>query len=244
MTTHTINWQRWLLTAFGLLFITIGIVGPVAAQDAVSEITERMTGTEVSFINPFNGEGVTVTVFRVLYVVAGALLLFAGWWAYRWALAVIGFAIGAQFGVAVAANAGFNPLLTLVTSLLVGVAFSMLAIFAYFIAVLVFGAYVGALLTGNLLLWLDVAQGAPNYTIFVVIGAVIGGLIALALAFELVVVLTAYLGAVMLTSALNLNAIWWVVGLFLLGVAVQAGIGRTRNEEVFQRRRVVRRRAA
>jgi hypothetical protein len=127
-------------------------------------------------------------------------------------------------------------------SLLVGIIASMLAVFAYYVAVVIFGGYVGVLLTGLVLPMLGITAEPSTNLLFLIVGAVLGGALALALSFELVVVLTSYLGAVMLAAGLRLtaqpNGLVWVAALFILGVVVQIAVARSMNENAFRRREI------
>lgn len=226
-------------SVFALLLMGVALA---SAQDVAGEISSSLSETQVSWVNPFTGEGVSVTLFRLLYIVAGVLLLVMGWRAYKVALGVIGFAIGSGVGASVVANAGGGAALTLVSSLLVGIIASMLAVFAYYVAVVIFGGYVGVLLTGQVLSLLGITAEPSTNLLFLIVGAVLGGALALALSFELVVVLTSYLGAVMLAAGLRLtaqpNGLVWVAALFILGVVLQIAVARSMNENAFRRREI------
>lgn len=226
-------------SVFALLLMGVALA---SAQDVAGEISSSLSETQVSWVNPFTGEGVSFTLFRLLYIVAGVLLLVMGWRAYKVALGVIGFAIGSGVGASVVANAGGGAALTLVSSLLVGIIASMLAVFAYYVAVVIFGGYVGVLLTGQVLSLLGITAEPSTNLLFLIVGAVLGGALALALSFELVVVLTSYLGAVMLAAGLRLtaqpNGLVWVAALFILGVVLQIAVARSMNENAFRRREI------
>jgi hypothetical protein len=226
-------------SVFALLLMGVALA---SAQDVAGEISSSLSETQVSWVNPFTGEGVSVTLFRLLYIVAGVLLLVMGWRAYKVALGVIGFAIGSGVGASIVSNAGGGPALVLMASLLVGIIASMLAVFAYYVAVVIFGGYVGVLLTGLVLPMLGITAEPSTNLLFLIVGAVLGGALALALSFELVVVLTSYLGAVMLAAGLRLtaqpNGLVWVAALFILGVVVQIAVARSMNENAFRRREI------
>jgi hypothetical protein len=122
-----------------------------------------------------------------------------------------------------------------------GVVGIMLATFAYYVAIVLFGGYIGYLLTANIVAWAGLSLAGNTFLLVLIIGAVLGAALALALSFELIVVLTAYMGAVILVSGLGLvnsaNGFLWLIGLFILGLVVQAAIARSQNERVFRRRR-------
>lgn len=231
-----------LLAVLGVLALLLFVAPNAAAQDAAQEMAQGLNNTEISFVNPFTGQGTTVTLFRVLYVIAGAILLVIGWRAYKVALGIIGFVVGSSIGAGIAAQAGGGAALTLLMSLAIGIIGVLLAVFAYYVAIAVFGGYIGYLLTGNILLWLNYVPEQGSISLLILLtGAILGGALALALSFELIVLLTSYLGAVLLTSGLGLaasaNGFWWLIGLFIAGVAIQIGIARSINENVFERRR-------
>lgn len=232
--------KRGALIASMLLFVLAIAVPFVAAQDVATEIGSGLNETQISWVNPFTGEGVTVPLFRVLYVLGGLLLLFAGWRSYKLALGIIGFVIGSGIGASIAANAGGGTALVLLSSVLVGIIGTLLAVFAYYLAVVIFGAYVGVLLTGQIMALLGIVVEPTTNLLVIIVGAVLGGALALALSFELIVVLTSYLGAVMVAAGTGLttqpNGLLWVVGLFIVGVVAQIMIARSMNENAFRRR--------
>jgi hypothetical protein len=94
------NKQTLFMLFAAAIFMLLPLFVPIAgAQDAVGTIEEGLRTTEISLMNPLTGEGTTVTLLRVLYVLAGVLLLFVGWRAYKIALATIGFVVGSSMRV-------------------------------------------------------------------------------------------------------------------------------------------------
>ncbi len=230
----------WLLCTFVLMTVFIPMVG---AQDAAQGIGNTLSEMDISLVNPFTGEGMQVTVFRVLYTLGGLVLLFAGWRFFREALGIIGFIVGSSIGASLALEAGLGQLTVLVSSVLVGMVGLLLALFAFWIGIALAGGYVGWLLTQSIVGWFGIQFADPaTAQAVLIVGAILGGALAIALAFELTVVLTAYFGAVMVAAGFGLvssgTGFVWVIALFILGLAVQVMISRGSPESVFRRRRV------
>jgi uncharacterized membrane protein len=107
-----------------------------------------------------------------------------------------------------------------------------------YVAIFLVGAYVGAVLTAQL--WTAIAA-TPVSTLALIIGAVIGGLVLLGLSFQFLVIVSAAIGALLISMALGLPFVWTAV-LFVLGIIVQVLLARVSGTPVLYRRRVYRRR--
>jgi hypothetical protein len=113
-----------------------------------------------------------------------------------------------------------------------GLVGALVSIFLYHVAVFIIGAYIGILLTGSIAAALSLTPVSP---LALLIGAIIGGLILLALSFEFLVLLSAVVGAQMLSLGLGLDAIWTFV-FALIGIVAQLGLMRAYKYD-FRRRR-------
>jgi hypothetical protein len=218
------------------LLVLLLVAGTVAAQDG--GLFGDVVGTRVTLVNPFTGSPMTVTLLRVIYIGAGAVLLLAGWSAYRLALSLAGFAVGASFGASLTAQYGA------VSSLIVTVALGMLggalAYYVYLLAVAAVGGFVGLYVTGQIVVAFSLTLSQWPLQAVYATGVIVGAGLALALAVELTVILTSAVGAVMLAGGTGLingrfGALWTLV-LFAMGVAVQIGIARARGGNPFQKR--------
>ena len=152
-----------------------------------------------------------------------------------------GFIVGSSIGASLALEAGLGQLTVLVSSVLVGMVGLLLALFAFWIAIALAGGYVGWLLGQAMIGWFGVQFANPNTALLVlIVGAILGGALAIALAFELTAVLTAYFGAVMVAAGFGIvnqgAGFAWVIALFILGLAVQVLISRGSPQSVFRRR--------
>lgn len=219
-----------------LALLVLLVVGSVGAQDG--GVIEDVAGTPVTFVNPFTGSPTTVTLLRVVYVAVGLVLLVAGWSAYRLALSLAGFAVGASFGASLMAQYGTVP--SLIVTVALGLLGGVLAYYVYLLAVAAVGGFVGLYVTGRVVMALSLGvTGGPLLAVYAV-GVLVGAGLALALAVELTVILTSAVGAVMLAGGTGLingrfGALWTLV-LFLVGVAVQVGVARARGGNPFQKR--------
>jgi hypothetical protein len=212
------------------------VAGTAAAQNGGP--LRDMVETRVSLVNPFTGSPVTVTLLRVVYVGVGLVLLVAGWSAYRLALSLSGFAVGASLGASLMSQYGTVP--SLIVTVALGLLGGVLAYYVYLLAVAVVGGFIGLYLTERILTAFAVGvTGGPLLAVYVV-GALVGAGLSLALAVELTVILTSAVGAVMLaggTGLLNMRfGILWTLILFVVGVTVQVGIARSRGGDPFQKR--------
>jgi hypothetical protein len=154
-------------------------------------------------------------IVKVLLVVGGVILLFVGWRIYHIVILLAGFLVGAAFAAALVGEA--STLMTLAAILIGGLIGAVLSYFLYYVAVFVIGAYIGILITGGLANVLGLAPVSPLVLLF---GAVIGGAVLLALSIELLVILSALVGAQMITLALGLGVEWTLI-LAVIGVIIQ-----------------------
>ncbi len=213
-----------LLTLLALLLTTTTVTAQI--------IPEGVGDRELTLVNPLSGDGVTISVLRLAYIVGGLILLVAGWRVHRLALGIGGAIVGATFALSfVPPDSGL--FIELIALLIGGVIGGALASFVFYLGVFLLGAYIGLLVTAQI--WL-VAFGVQPGLIAQIIGALIGGFLLLALSFELVVLVTAAAGAVMLAQAFNLQLIVALV-LLVIGVLIQAAIARRSGRSAFRRRR-------
>lgn len=204
---------------------------PDVVESAV-EATENTVDTATNFVSRFLSAP-TSDIARVLLIIGGIVLLVAGWRIYEFIILLSGILIGATFTAALVPDG--NAVAVIAALIIGGVAGALLSVFVYYVAVFLNGAYVGIILTGGIarLLSLEPVSGLA-----LVIGALIGGLMLLALSFELLIVLSALVGAQLLVLGLGLTTIWTLV-FAILGIIIQLAAARAFGVDI--RRRPTRR---
>jgi hypothetical protein len=176
----------------------------------------------------------------VNFLVGLAVLLFGRklFWLF---VAVAGFILGVTFAPSLLPNQ--PEWVVLVIALGLGLVGAILAIVIQEIAVAIAGFIFGGYTLLTLLATLGVATGQWNWVIFI-IGGVIGAVLVLMLFDPALIILSALVGANLITNifmpAPPLNLVLFIV-LFIVGAIFQAGLLRREPPE---RRTVVRRRRA
>jgi hypothetical protein len=172
-------------------------------------------------------------VARVLLIIGGVLLLVAGWRIYDFVTLVAGFLIGAMIALSLVVTD--NTLITIAAILLGGLIGAALGYFLYYIAVFLIGAYIGVVVTSGLAF--QFALGPVN-PVVLLIGALIGGLVLIGLSFQFLILLSALVGAQMLSLGLGLAPVWTLI-LAAVGVIVQLALARAYNYDWRRRPRRV-----
>jgi hypothetical protein len=199
---------------------TVIIDGEQLAAGLINIADDAATGFSRVF-NDFINQIYTIPrndIVRVLMVIGGAILLVFGWRVYDWIIVIAGFVIGASTATALVPDT--NLVLSIAALLIGGLVGALLGYFAYYVAVFFIGAYIGILLLGAIATSLG---WTPVNLIVLGVAALLGGLLMLALSFELLVLLAALVGALLIVIALGLQPQgFWILGLTLLGIFVQA----------------------
>lgn len=202
-----------------LLWITLGAsaCAPLAAQEKT--IVER-------FFTPL---GPTQIPLRVLALLGGAVLCFAGWKIYRFVIAVPGLFVGAALGAQIGFRLGDSGWFALIGLALGGLLGVWLALSIHDLAIFAIGALGGIFLTASV--WGLLAQGAQPLWLEVIAG-IGGGVVLLAMARTWMMLLSAGVGATMLVWGIEGNVVWILV-FFVLGVFVQSNLARSMGERAF-----------
>ena len=235
--------MRYIIMILLVVFLSVPVMAQteVPPPDDVAEdlveatvaATENTAETLQEFVDQLLQPPESELV-QVLMVLGGVLLLVVGWRIYDYIILVAGFLMGASIAVSlVTTDSEWMMLLIFLIGGLVGLALSY---FLYQIAVFIIGAYLGILLTSSLAIALDLT---PVSALALLIGGLIGGIILLGLSFELLVLVSAVVGAQLLTLALNLDGIWTVI-LALIGIVVQFGLMRSFKYSFRRRARLFR----
>ena len=127
---------------------------------------------------------------RALLIVAGILLLVAGWRIYDYIVVIAGIVVGATVALSLVTT---NETLVMIGAMIIGgLIGALLGVFLYYVAVFVIGAYIGIVLTGAVI---DMLSNTPPSPVILLIGAVVGGLLLIGLSFEFLVLLSSLVGA-------------------------------------------------
>jgi len=125
----------------------------------------------------------------VVLVLGGLLSCFAGYRTFRIVLGIYGFILGALLG---SSFMGTDQTMSMIVAALVGgIAGAVILIFAYFVGVALIGAGVGALVANAI--W--AAMGREPGIFVVIVLAIAGALVALAMQRYVIIVATAFGGA-------------------------------------------------
>jgi uncharacterized protein DUF4203 len=184
----------------------------------------------------------------IALVIGGAVACFAGYRLFRIVLAIYGFILGAMLASSVMGIS--NHFAMIVAAIVGGVVGALLFTFAYYAAIGLIGAGMGAFLLH--VVW-DYMKAAEPPTMAVIIASIAGAVLAMALQRWVIIVSTAFSGAwTMLVGALAISGsrdaqraaasgnVWilypftpatggpWVVAIWLvlglMGLLVQAGL--------------------
>lgn len=239
--------RRLLFWLIAVLISGLALVGAVSAQDSVAAtatpvpeaVTNSVVDTAAEAANAITGtalnlwDQITQTpqsdLARIVMVVGGVVLLIAGWYVYEWVILIAGFLIGGTVALGLVTSS--DALLGLVVFLVGGVIGAALGAVLYYIAVFLIGGYIGIALTEAIAVALNLT---PITLLAVIIGFILGGIVLVLLSMELLVVLSAVVGAQMIALALNLG-VGWVLLLALIGIILQFAAARSRGVD-FRRR--------
>lgn len=169
---------------------------------------------------------------RILLVVGGVVLLVAGWRVYDFIVIIAGFLIGASIAAALVTTD--STVIAIAALLIGGFIGAALGIFLYYVAVFLIGAYIGIVLTAALASALSLT---PVSALALFVGAIIGGMVLIALSFEFLILLSSLVGGQMLSLGLGLGPAWTVV-FVLAGVIIQFMLVRSFKYDFRRRRRV------
>lgn len=143
-------------------------------------------------------DDLTLVVTALFSIGFGLVDCFFGYRIFRLVLSIIGFIIGASIGLSLTAESA--QLTQILVALVAGLIGAVLMNALYFLGVVIAGALLGAL-AANLLLS---ALGVEPNAIFLVIGAVVGGVVALVLNKLTIILSTAFSGAAGVIYGLSL----------------------------------------
>jgi hypothetical protein len=192
------------------------------AQDLVEVTTEAAEATATT-AQTFLDRLVQVPqsdIARIMLIMGGIVLLLAGWRVYEFIILIAGFMIGAAVAVSLVVTESI--LVNIAIMLIGGLIGAALSAFIYPVAVFLIGAWVGIALTGGLATALAIT---PVSSLALLLGGLIGGIVLVALSFQFLILLSALVGAQMLTLSLGLAAVWTII-LTVIGVIVQLGLVR------------------
>jgi hypothetical protein len=216
-----------------------------AVEETASEIVDFTTETAVATANTLEGfinrliQTPKSDIARVLLILGGVVLLVAGWRIYDFITLIAGFLIGAL--VALSLLNTDNTLITLAAILVGGLIGAALGYFVYMIAIFLIGAYLGIVVVNGLAFQLTLS---PINPVVLLIAALLGGILLLGLSFQFLILLSALVGAQMLTLGLGLTPVWTLI-FAAVGIIVQLGLARTYNFDWRRRpRRIYRRSVA
>jgi hypothetical protein len=136
-----------------------------------------------------------VTPAALVLLVFGVVNCFWGYRIFRVVLALWGFVLGAAIGVALAGDSG--TLMVVFVALVGGLIGAGVFVLLYFVGVFAAGAILGFLLTASLM---NVVMPEPNAFV-AVIGALVVGLLALAVNKLIIILSTSFAGAWSLVQA-------------------------------------------
>ncbi|MCC7208404.1 MAG: DUF4203 domain-containing protein [Anaerolineae bacterium] len=215
---------------------------PNDVADELVEGTVSAVETTASWLDTMIdrlGQAARSDVVRVLLIIGGVILLVAGWRIYDWVILLAGFVLGAALATSLVMTS--DTMTSLFVMLIGGLLGAALSIVLYQVAVFLMGAYVGILITRSVATLLALT---PVTAVALLIGGLLFGLLFLGLSFQFLIVVSALLGAQMLTLGLGLNAAWTLI-LFVIGLVVQFILARTYRVDLRRtRRRLWWRRAA
>jgi hypothetical protein len=166
---------------------------------------------------------------QILNVILGLVLVVLGrplYWAF---VGIAGFFLGVQFAAAYLADQ--PEWVHFAAAILAGLVGALLAVIAQRVAFAVGGFFAGGYLAGLAVESLAVAGNAQLAVILV--GAILGAIIAAVLMDWAIILLSSLMGAGLVASGLELTPVWSAatfVGLTLLGVIIQGSM-LTRREE-------------
>jgi len=161
----------------------------------------------------------SIPIFSVLI---GVVVLFFGRKLFWLCVAAIGFAAGVELAPRLVQEP--SVLLSLTTALLLGISVALLALFLQKIAIAVLGFLAGGKLAGAIAAAFFVHY-AQHSTIIFVIGGVIGAILLLVLFDWALIVVSAFIGAHLIQSAITLPQSGLTIvfiGLAVIGILVQA----------------------
>jgi hypothetical protein len=158
----------------------------------------------------------------ILGVLIGIVILFFGRKLFWLCVAAVGFAVGVEIAPLLVNES--SSLLTLLIALVFGVLGALLALFIQKVAIAVLGFLAGGKLATAIAaaFFVDYAQYS---TIIFVIGGIIGGILLLAVFGWALIVVSSFIGAYLIESAIALpptGSTLVFIGLALVGIFVQA----------------------
>ena len=170
-------------------------------------------------------------VLSVVAMLAGFLLLVAGWKIYRFVVVLPGFLIGAVLGAWLGQRLTENISFIIIGLALGGLIGIWLSQVVHNFVLFVIGAVGGVYILNNL--WSLLLESSPSILI-VIISGIIGGIVLLTLYKHWMVFLSSTIGAVMLGWGIQAG-VGLVIVLFLVGVVVQYSVLRSKGESAFIR---------
>lgn len=241
---------RWVSIALIVLFLAAALLGCTTALNTTpgaatppppNDVAEQMVEGTVSAVERTAGwldnlldrlgQVAQSEVVRVLLIIGGVILLVVGWRIYDWVILIAGFVLGAALATSLVATT--DSLTALFVMLIGGLLGAALSIVLYQVAVFFIGAYVGILITRSVASLLALT---PVTAVALLIGGLLFGLLFLGLSFQFLIVVSALLGAQMLTLGMGLNAAWTLL-LFVIGLVAQFILARTYRVDLRRRRR-------
>lgn len=138
---------------------------------------------------------IVTAIFSILF---GIVDCFFGYRIFRVVLSILGFIVGASIGMAMVGES--TQATQLIAAVIGGLIGAVVMNALYFVGIVIAGALLGALLV-NLLL---AALGVEPNVVFLVIGAIVGGAVALVLNKFMIILSTAFSGAASIIYGLSL----------------------------------------
>jgi hypothetical protein len=139
-------------------------------------------------------------VSAIVLLILGIVDCFWGYRFFRVVLSIAGFFVGAGIGIALAGNA--QQAIVILAALAGGLIGAILFYFLYFVGPFLAGIGLGITLAG--ILASDLNATASTTNIIIIVGAVVGGLVGLALSKYIIMLSTAFIGAAQIIGAIML----------------------------------------